>query len=450
MTEAQKEREAQRSESEARDIIHDLEKLNSFPENKKSRWVWELLQNAKDVAKDDGVDVIFKLENDIVTVSHNGLPFETKHLLALLYKTSTKSLGGEDGSTGKYGTGFVTTHILSKKVTIHGVHKNEKGKREFNIEIDRASAMLEETQALLEMQKKLIETFNKIDVISSSSPSEGDVNNINSFTYVTTPNSRIYAQQGLIELDKNIAFTLLANRKEKKKINSVTIINNGDFKKHMVNPTTSNIEGLNYIQTRDNFGILYKETDNILFGLPVLERENKYEILSIEGKSVLYKEFPLIGTENFNLPVFIQHKHFKPTEERDGVRTKKESEDYLDSTADNNRACFKDFIIEYTSFLKSLIDAKSFGLHHIALSGLSEDCSKYHNLLWYTNNIQIPIRNLLCQEPILKNVTGEFIKIEMANFPTIDLIDDTELYSVFSVLIPSNTSVPLKSGRFKN
>ncbi|HCR77067.1 MAG TPA: hypothetical protein DIW37_11825, partial [Chryseobacterium sp.] len=83
MTEAQKERELQRSESEARDIIHDIDRLNTFPENKKSRWVWELLQNAKDVATEEGVNITYELRNDEIIFSHNGSAFETKHLLAL-------------------------------------------------------------------------------------------------------------------------------------------------------------------------------------------------------------------------------------------------------------------------------------------------------------------------------------------------------------------------------
>ena len=87
MTEAQKERELQRSESEARDIIHDIDKLNTFPENKKTRWVWELLQNAKDVATEEGVNITYELKNDEIIFSHNGSAFETKNLLALLYKT---------------------------------------------------------------------------------------------------------------------------------------------------------------------------------------------------------------------------------------------------------------------------------------------------------------------------------------------------------------------------
>src|ERR1700761_5479450 len=90
-----KERERQRNESEARSIIHDIAKLYTYEEQKKTRWVWELLQNAKDVATADGVDVRLHLTQEQLTFSHNGLPFKTTHLLAILYKTSTKSLDGQ-------------------------------------------------------------------------------------------------------------------------------------------------------------------------------------------------------------------------------------------------------------------------------------------------------------------------------------------------------------------
>jgi hypothetical protein len=147
-SEAMLEREAQRSESEARDIIHELDKLNTLPEERKTRWVWELLQNAKDVADSGGVDITFKLISDELVFIHNGLPFETKHLLAILYKTSTKSLGDEDGTTGKYGTGFVTTHILNKKLKITGVHTNTLGRRSFELEINRSVLSTNEDEAL--------------------------------------------------------------------------------------------------------------------------------------------------------------------------------------------------------------------------------------------------------------------------------------------------------------
>ena len=438
MTEAQKERELQRSESEARDIIHDIDKLNTFPENKKTRWVWELLQNAKDVATEEGVNITYELKNDEIIFSHNGSAFETKNLLALLYKTSTKSLSGVDGTTGKYGTGFITTHILSRKLTINGIHqrKEDATLRKFILEIDRTAATLEEAKALEEMKQALLNAFQQIDEIVYN-PAENINDLLHSFTYPLSATSKKYAISGLEELENNIPFVLLINKKEKKHINSVTIIKDGVTKVFKINPVPSSIDGLNYIGIENNSGILYKETESIIFGLPVKNNDGIYSIESIEGKSVLYKEFPLIGSENFHLPVFVQHKNFKPTEERDGIRTKKEDDNTQDATADNNRFYLKEFIEEYLKFISTLIDSNCDNLHHLALSGLPEFVEKYHNEEWYLDNIQKPIRALISEKAIVKNANGNLSLIKEARFPIIDFAADLEFFELLKDLIPN-------------
>ena len=47
--------DSQRKDGEARSLLQDLEKLISLKGERKLRWVWELIQNAKDcsVNKDD-------------------------------------------------------------------------------------------------------------------------------------------------------------------------------------------------------------------------------------------------------------------------------------------------------------------------------------------------------------------------------------------------------------
>lgn len=438
MTEAQKVRAAQREESEARDIIHDIDRLNTFPENKKSRWVWELLQNAKDVATEDGVNITYELKNNQVIFSHDGLPFETENLLAILYKTSTKSLGSDDGTTGKYGTGFVTTHILSKKLNITGVHqlKEDNSLRNFTISIDRSSALLEETKALDEMKKAINSTFDQINAIESQL-SENIQNFHHSFTYDLSETSLKYALQGLEELEKNLPFVLLINKSAKKKINSVTVIKNGSSKVFRIHPTESKILGVKYIKTQENEGILYKENDNLIIGIPVVEEENNYALAPIEGKCVLYKEFPLIGSENFHLPVFIQHKNFKPTEERDGVRTKKENEEREDAAADINRVCLIEFTSEYLDFISLLINNNCLNSFILALSGLPEFVDKYHNVNWYEANIQAPIRQLLLKYPIVETQNGNSLTIGDTKFPVIELAEDVNFYALLEAFIPS-------------
>lgn len=441
-TEAQKERELQRSESEARDIIHDLHRLTTFPENKKSRWVWELLQNAKDIATENGVDIIYELKNNSVIFSHNGLPFETKHLLGILYKTSTKSLGGDDGTTGKYGTGFITTHILSKQLSIEGVHKKEDNSlRKFSLKIDRTAAFLDEKKALEGTKQTLLETFEQIDNIAEK-PSENITDTYHSFTYNLSEYSNKYALQGLEELEKNIPFVLLINNSERKRINSVTIIRDGVQKLFKICPVQSKIDELNYIQIENNSGILYKETESLIFGLPVLSEGDNYTIQSIEGRSVLYKEFPLVGSENFHLPVFIQHKNFKPTEERDGIITKKESEDIEDATADVNRKCLIEFKDEYLKFINILLQNNCNNIYHLSLSGFPEFIEKYHNDNWYAENVQNPIRTLLSEKAIVENVNKNLINIKDTKFPIFDLAYDDNFFELLIGLIPNR--VPSK------
>ncbi|MFN8274629.1 MAG: hypothetical protein U0X58_07065 [Flavobacteriaceae bacterium] len=46
--------EEDRKESEARTILQDMERLKSVPADRKRRWIWELLQNAKDCGLKEG------------------------------------------------------------------------------------------------------------------------------------------------------------------------------------------------------------------------------------------------------------------------------------------------------------------------------------------------------------------------------------------------------------
>lgn len=430
--EASLEREKQRSESEARDIIHDLDRLYTFPEERKTRWVWELLQNAKDVARLGGVDITFKLTSDELTFSHNGQPFRTKHLLAILYKTSTKSLDGEGGTTGKYGTGFVTTHILNKKLTISGIHENELGKRNFELLIDRSAASLDESQALASMQESLAKTFLDIDKIAKRLPEEVSCDQ-HTFIYKLTPASHIYAERGLKELKRNIAFTLLINSN----INSVTIEEPNDTSRYVAVPKQTSIDGLKFISTNSESGILYYSSEKLIFGIPARESDNSYRLLPIENQAILFKEFPLIGTENFNLPVLIQHKEFHPTEQRDGIRTKKESEDEQDPTADKNRNALLEFVSAYVPFIQKMIESELEEIHLLAKSGLPAFVENYSNPVWFQANIQKPIRDFILKQEIVKTCSGPFIKIQQAKFPIIELSQDDEFYFLLSQLLPA-------------
>lgn len=113
-------------------IIDKLKNLYQNFENSKKRVIWELIQNAKDVSQKENLKIQIHQTKEHFTFKHNGSPFLLKHLSFLIEQKSSKErkvkqekeiqegykIKKEDiiETTGKYGTGFMTTHILSKKI----------------------------------------------------------------------------------------------------------------------------------------------------------------------------------------------------------------------------------------------------------------------------------------------------------------------------------------------
>jgi HSP90 family molecular chaperone len=63
-------------------------------------------------------------------------------LVFLIEQVSTKERKTKDNdpkTTGKFGTGFITTHLLSTKVDVEGVYHNikENTYQKFNLLLDR-------------------------------------------------------------------------------------------------------------------------------------------------------------------------------------------------------------------------------------------------------------------------------------------------------------------------
>lgn len=55
----------------------------------------------------------------MVSFSHTGDPFDNESLRGLILQKSSKTEDIEKG--GQFGTGFITTHLLSKKLILQGL-----------------------------------------------------------------------------------------------------------------------------------------------------------------------------------------------------------------------------------------------------------------------------------------------------------------------------------------
>ena len=124
-------------------ILTKLEELRGDKaenkELKRRRWIWELIQNANDCSNGKPIDISIDTDDNAVVFSHNGSCFTYENLIDLITQISTKIKDEE--KIGKFGTGFISTHLISEVVEIQGLyHKSEESKeyKKLNLILDRS------------------------------------------------------------------------------------------------------------------------------------------------------------------------------------------------------------------------------------------------------------------------------------------------------------------------
>lgn len=120
-------------------IIRILKNIKNEQNVSSRRWLWELIQNATDVKyENEKVSIKITLEEDKLIFEHNGKYFRIKDIFSLLQQVSSKDSQNLEGQTGKFGTGFIGTHLLSDVIDINGIiHLEGNDFREFKLSLDR-------------------------------------------------------------------------------------------------------------------------------------------------------------------------------------------------------------------------------------------------------------------------------------------------------------------------
>jgi hypothetical protein len=129
-----------RGKNDARRIRAERDKARSATSAAPRRWPFELLQNAHDPGPRTGarrLDVRFSHESSALIFQHNGRPFEMDDLAALLSGGSSKEYESDE-TTGRYGTGFLVTHVLSQAFRLDGIVADEGVLEKFVLDIDRS------------------------------------------------------------------------------------------------------------------------------------------------------------------------------------------------------------------------------------------------------------------------------------------------------------------------
>jgi len=68
--------------------------------------------------ENEKISVQIILNENQLEFKHNGEYFKINHILGLLQQVSSKDSQNLEGQTGKFGTGFIGTHLLSDVIDV--------------------------------------------------------------------------------------------------------------------------------------------------------------------------------------------------------------------------------------------------------------------------------------------------------------------------------------------
>ena len=105
-------------ENNAQEVLKRLNAIDDQAKQLVSRWAWELIQNARGTAgSQNDLQIEVVLDAKYLIFRHNGAPFKEREIAHLIFHGSSKH---ETGDIGKFGSGFITTHLISRRVRVRG------------------------------------------------------------------------------------------------------------------------------------------------------------------------------------------------------------------------------------------------------------------------------------------------------------------------------------------
>src|SRR3984893_10524192 len=129
----------QHARNEARRIRIRVQEARGNPHSGSFRRPFELLQDEIDCAPLTGsaITVLLNCEASKLIFEHDGAPFTSEELAALLSGGSSKEFESEV-TTGRFGTGFLVTHVLAERATLRGLLQVPRGCELFQLTLDRS------------------------------------------------------------------------------------------------------------------------------------------------------------------------------------------------------------------------------------------------------------------------------------------------------------------------
>ena len=296
----------------AQSIFKDLQELENRREQVKHRWIWELLQNARDAARSGTeLEICIEVRPDVLVFQHNGKRFSDEEISHLIFHGSSKQNNGDSESVGHFGSGFISTHLLSKFVDVQG--RLEDG-LSFSFELNREANSADELKRLMD---------DSWDGFISSLDGTQDHTFSTQFTYPLSPEATTVVTSGIAALDHCAAYILAFNRK----INALQITVDSRCTR-FVRGTHTNLDDNVTIEeidiSRDSVeserrSVATINGHNVAVAVTGIHDNHGTRVNLSTDVPRLFLAFPLHDSEDLCFPAVINSESFGPNEDRGGV-----------------------------------------------------------------------------------------------------------------------------------
>lgn len=408
----------------AQRLIERLSLLKNRVSAAKKRWFWELLQNASDY--NQSVNIKLLVSDARVTFMHDGAPFSLRDALNLISPDSNKQDDAiHSDNIGKFGTGLVSTHILSSVLEVNGLCIDDENEcYRFSLSLDRS--------CFTNKQELIAQITQAKETLKSSLQKETQTSGFNtSFSYklgVALPELSPITSAD-IDLDylyEVLPYTLCFMSK----VQSVIIEDKRSIAKTKIFKVSRTVESKNEIA----FAI---ETDTdtstqrfayfSIGDISTVFRFYNDEILPFPKElSRIFCGLPLIGTEEIGMPFVLNSLKFMPTTEREGVELEP-------SYNETNRRLFNSSIELYGKMLDYVADNKLRNAFHVAYLSRKYNGTQASNQQFY-NLYLAKYKQDILNHSIVINGNNQFIPFSGVRLPFKESKADLKLYANSKIL----------------
>lgn len=298
-------------------VYYEIEKLYTHqkPEDVRKRWIWELLQNAHDARGTDGIitEVRYNPSEGELVFLHNGRGFKAGEIVHLIKAGTTKDEDDQE-THGKFGRGFLTTHLLSPTVEIAGQLAHGKW---FDFTLKRDN----ENKDTLE--KSLEGSLDAFDASKSDNKPAIPEGFTTQFMFrIRDLDAEEAVKAGIDALEQCAPYVVVFNREFfsiniRKPDRTKCFKFDGDSKLD-----ASGIQQVTVIEndTKMEYLLAENQQQGTSVAVRIKSDEENSVCLSVQDIPKLFSAFPLVGTNSHSFPAVINNPNFFLPADRDRVQ----------------------------------------------------------------------------------------------------------------------------------